>query len=157
MAESADATPGLDEVDRTLVRELVADGRATLAELAAATGLSVSAVQSRVRRLESRGVVTGYSARVNPDAFGPMLSAFVAITPLDPSQPDDAPARLEHIAEIEACYSVAGEESYVLFVRVASPPALEVLLQQIRTAANVRTRSTVILNTFYRERVSLPK
>ncbi|MEZ0358138.1 Lrp/AsnC family transcriptional regulator [Mycobacterium sp. SA01] len=157
MAENADATPGLDEVDRTLVRELVADGRATLAELAAATGLSVSAVQSRVRRLESRGVVTGYSARVNPDAFGPMLSAFVAITPLDPSQPDDAPARLEHIAEIEACYSVAGEESYVLFVRVASPPALEVLLQQIRTAANVRTRSTVILNTFYRERVSLPK
>ncbi|BBX06468.1 Lrp/AsnC family transcriptional regulator [Mycolicibacterium aichiense] len=157
MAESADAAHGLDEVDRTLVRELVADGRATLAELAAATGLSVSAVQSRVRRLESRGVVTGYSARVNPDAFGPMLSAFVAITPLDPSQPDDAPARLEHIAEIEACYSVAGEESYVLFVRVASPPALEVLLQQIRTAANVRTRSTVILNTFYSHRVSLPK
>ncbi|QEN15606.1 Lrp/AsnC family transcriptional regulator [Mycolicibacterium sp. ELW1] len=156
MAESADATHGLDEIDRTLVRELVADGRATLAELAAATGLSVSAVQSRVRRLESRGVVTGYSARVNPDAFGPMLSAFVAITPLDPSQPDDAPARLEHIAEIEACHSVAGEESYVLFVRVASPPALEVLLQQIRTAANVRTRSTVILNTFYSHRVSLP-
>lgn len=55
MAESADAAHGLDEVDRTLVRELVADGRATLAELAAATGLSVSAVQSRVRRLESRG------------------------------------------------------------------------------------------------------
>ncbi|KDE98644.1 AsnC family transcriptional regulator [Mycolicibacterium aromaticivorans JS19b1 = JCM 16368] len=156
MAESADAAHGLDEVDRTLVRELVADGRATLAELAAVTGLSVSAVQSRVRRLESRGVITGYSARVDPDAFGPMLSAFVAITPLDPSQPDDAPARLEHIAEIEACYSVAGEESYVLFVRVASPPALEVLLQQIRTAANVRTRSTVILNTFYSHQVSLP-
>ncbi len=81
MAESADAAHGLDEVDRTLVRELVADGRATLAELAAVTGLSVSAVQSRVRRLESRGVITGYSARVDPDAFGPMLSAFVAITP----------------------------------------------------------------------------
>jgi Lrp/AsnC family leucine-responsive transcriptional regulator len=151
----ADSAEGLDEIDRTLVRELVADGRATLAELAAATGLSVSAVQSRVRRLESRGVVTGYSARVNPEAFGNLLSAFVAITPLDPSQPDDAPARLEHIAEIEACYSVAGEESYVLFVRVESPRALEGLLQQIRTAANVRTRSTIILNTFYSDRVFL--
>jgi Lrp/AsnC family transcriptional regulator, leucine-responsive regulatory protein len=150
-------TEGLDEVDRTLVRELVADGRATLAELATATGLSVSAVQSRVRRLESRGVVTGYNARVDPEAFGQMLSAFVAITPLDPSQPDDAPARLEHIAEIEACYSVAGDESYVLFVRVESPRALEVLLQQIRTAANVRTRSTIILNTFYSDRVYLPE
>ena len=108
----------LDDIDRVLVRELVADGRATLAHLAATAGLSVSAVQSRVRRLESRGVVTGYTARINPEAVGQMLSAFVAITPLDPSQPDDAPARLEHIQAIESCHSVAGEESYVLLVRV---------------------------------------
>ena len=67
-----------------------------------------------------------------------MLSAFVAITPLDPSQPDDAPARLEHIEAIESCHSVAGEESYVLLVRVESARALEDLLQRIRTAANVR-------------------
>ena len=157
MADSADAVHGLDEIDRSVVRERVADGRGSLAELAGASGLSVSAVQSRVRRLESRGVVTGYSARVDPETFGHMLSAFVAITPLDPSQPDDAPARLEHIAEIEACYSVAGEESYILFVRVVSPRALEGLLQQIRTAANVRTRSTIILNTFYSDRVYLPE
>lgn len=157
MADTAEQAHGLDDIDRTVVRELVADGRATLAHLAATTGLSVSAVQSRVRRLEARGVVTGYSARVDPEAFGQMLSAFVAITPLDPSQPDDAPARLEHIAEIEACYSVAGEESYILFVRVESPRDLESLLQQIRTAANVRTRSTIILNTFYSDRVFLPE
>ena len=157
MAESGEAVHGLDEIDRTLVRELVADGRVTLAHLAATTGLSVSAVQSRVRRLETRNVVTGYSARVDPEAFGHMLSAFVAITPLDPSQPDDAPTRLEHIAEIEACYSVAVEESYVLFVRVESPRDLETLLQRIRTAANVRTRSTIILNTFYSDRVYLPE
>jgi len=95
--------------------------------------------------------------RINPEAVGQMLSAFVAITPLDPSQPDDAPARLHDIAEIEACYSVAGEESYILFVRVESPRALEGLLQQIRTTANVRTRSTIILNTFYSGRVYLPE
>jgi Lrp/AsnC family transcriptional regulator, leucine-responsive regulatory protein len=146
----------LDEIDRILARELVADGRSTLARLAAVAGLSVSAVQSRVRRLESRGVVTGYSARINPEAIGHMLSAFVAITPLDPSQPDDAPARLEYIAEIEACHSVAGEESYILLVRVASARALEDLLQRIRTAANVRTRSTIILQTFYEGRDFVP-
>ena len=157
MADSGEAAHDLDEIARTLVRELVADGRVTLAHLAATTGLSVSAVQSRVRRLEARNVVTGYSARVDPEAFGHMLSAFVAITPLDPSQPDDAPTRLEHIAEIEACYSVAGEESYILFVRVETPRDLETLLQQIRTAANVRTRSTIILNTFYSDRVYLPE
>lgn len=146
----------LDDIDRILVRQLVADGRATLAELAASAGLSVSAVQSRVRRLEARGVVSGYAARVDPEAVGHLLSAFVAITPLDPSQPDDAPARLAHIEEIEACHSVAGEESYVLLVRVQSARALEDLLQKIRTAANVQTRSTIILNTFYSDRQYIP-
>jgi Lrp/AsnC family leucine-responsive transcriptional regulator len=146
----------LDEIDRILARELVLDGRATLSHLAATTGLSVSAVQSRVRRLEARGIVTGYRANLDPEAVGHMLSAFVAITPLDPSQPDDAPARLEHIAEIESCHSVAGEESYVLLVRVSSARALEGLLQRIRTTANVRTRSTVILQTFYEGRQFVP-
>jgi Lrp/AsnC family leucine-responsive transcriptional regulator len=141
----ADTGEELDEIDRILVRELVADGRATLAALAASAGLSVSAVQSRVRRLETRGVV-----------IGNMLSAFVSITPLDPSQPDDAPARLEHIEAIVSCHSVAGDESYVLLVRVRSARLLEDLLQQIRTAANVRTRSTIILQSFYEGRDFVP-
>ncbi|WP_027500235.1 Lrp/AsnC family transcriptional regulator [Rhodococcus sp. UNC363MFTsu5.1] len=139
----------LDEIDTLLVRELIADGRATLATLAEKAGLSVSAVQTRVRRLEARRVIRGYAAKVDPEALGNQLSAFVAITPLDPSSPDDAPARLEHIPGVEACHSVAGEESYVLLVRVASPRALEALLQEIRSTANVRTRSTIILQTFY--------
>jgi Lrp/AsnC family leucine-responsive transcriptional regulator len=152
----ADAAEDLDDIDRTLVRELVADGRATLAHLAVSAGMSVSAVQSRVRRLETRGVVVGYRARIDPEAVGNMLSAFVSITPIDPSQPDDAPARLEHIDAIESCHSVAGDESYVLLVRVRSARALEDLLQQIRTAANVRTRSTIILQTFYEGRDFIP-
>jgi Lrp/AsnC family transcriptional regulator, leucine-responsive regulatory protein len=152
----ADAAEDLDDIDRTLVRELVADGRATLAHLAVSAGLSVSAVQSRVRRLETRGVVVGYRAQIDPEAVGNMLSAFVSITPIDPSQPDDAPARLEHIEAIESCHSVAGDESYVLLVRVRSARALEDLLQQIRTAANVRTRSTIILQTFYEGRDVIP-
>jgi len=106
-------------------------------------------VQSRVRRLEARGVIRGYTAQIDPEALGQMLSAFVAITPLDPSQPDEAPALLRHIPGIEACHSVAGEDSYVLMVRVASPRHLEQLLQEIRVTANVQTRSTIILQTFY--------
>jgi Lrp/AsnC family leucine-responsive transcriptional regulator len=146
----------LDDIDRILIRELVANGRATLSELAVSARLSVSAVQSRVRRLESRGVVAGYSARIDPEAVGHLLSAFVAITPLNPSQPDDAPARLEHIQEIESCHSVAGEESYILLVRVESARVLEDLLQRIRSTANVKTRSTIILSTFYSDRQRVP-
>ncbi|MDF2894379.1 MAG: putative AsnC family transcriptional regulator [Rhodococcus erythropolis] len=96
-------------------------------------------------------MIRGYSAKIDPEALGHNLSAFVAITPLDPSQPDDAPARLRHLPAVVSCHSVAGSESYVLLVRVASPRALERLLQEIRTAANVNTRSTIILQTFYDE------
>lgn len=139
----------LDRVDRLIIDELVSDGRATLATLAEKASLSVSAVQSRVRRLESRRVIRGYTAQVDPEAWGRPLSAFVAITPIDPAQPDDAPSRLKHLSAIESCHSVAGEESYVLLVRVESPRALERLLQEIRATANVQTRSTIILQTFY--------
>jgi Lrp/AsnC family leucine-responsive transcriptional regulator len=141
-----------DEIDRALLQALLSDGRATLSTLATASGLSVSAAQARVRRLEARGVITGYAARVDPDALGLPLAAFVAITPLDPAQPDDAPERLAAIPAIEACHSVAGEESYLLLVRVANPVDLEALLLQIRTTANVRTRTTVVLQTYYERR-----
>jgi Lrp/AsnC family leucine-responsive transcriptional regulator len=141
-----------DDVDRTLVALLAGDGRATLTTLAAAAGLSVSATQARVRRLEQRGVIQGYTATVDPEALGLPLAAFVAITPLDPAQPDDAPERLAELAAVEACYSVAGEESYLLLVRVASPRGLEDLLREIRLTANVRTRTTVVLQTFYERR-----
>jgi Lrp/AsnC family leucine-responsive transcriptional regulator len=141
-----------DDVDRALVAQLAGDGRATLASLAGAAGLSVSATQARVRRLEQRGVIRGYAADVDPEALGLPLAAFIAITPLDPAQPDDAPERLKALPAVEACYSVAGDESYLLLVRVASPQRLEVLLRQIRQVANVRTRTTVVLQTFYERR-----
>src|SRR5690606_20448350 len=115
-------------------------------------GLSTSAVQSRLRRLESRGVITGYRPILDAEAVGKPLSAFIEITPLDPGQPDNAPELLEPMPEIEACHSIAGNASYMLFVRVASPRALEELVNGIRTVANVSTRTTVVLQTYYEDR-----
>src|SRR5271155_4683234 len=112
-------------------------------ELARQTGLSVSAAQQRVRRLEHRGVIKGYAAIVNPDDAGLPLTAFISIKPFDPAAADDAPERLAHLRAIEACHSVAGDENYILKIRVASPTELENLLQEIRSAASVSTRTTV--------------
>jgi Lrp/AsnC family leucine-responsive transcriptional regulator len=84
--------------------------------------------------------------------IGLPLTAFVSIKPFDPAAPDDAPQRLERLDAIEACHSVAGDENYILKVRVASPTALEELLQQIRTLANVSTRTTIVLSTSYENR-----
>lgn len=145
-----------DDIDAAIVRAVLHDARATLADLSAAVGLSVSAVQARLRRLEARGVITGYRALVDAEAVGKPLAAFVEITPLDPGQPDNAPELLEHLSEIEACHSVAGDAAYILLVRVASPRHLEALVREIRTAASVNTRTTVVLQTFYENRPVLP-
>jgi len=145
-----------DDIDAGIVRAVSQDARATLADLSAAVGLSVSAVQARLRRLEARGVITGYRALVDAEAVGKPLAAFVEITPLDPGQPDNAPELLEHLAEIEACHSIAGDAAYMLLVRVASPRHLEALIRDIRSAASVNTRTTVVLQTFYENRPIFP-
>lgn len=137
----------LDAVDRQLLALLSTDGRRSYTDLAKDTGLSTSAVHQRVRRLEQRGAIHGYAAQVDPVAAGAPLTAFVSIKPTDPAAPDDAPERLQHIRQIEACHSVAGEESYILKVRAPGPVELEGLLQEIRAAAQVSTRTTVVLST----------
>ncbi len=131
---------------------LVADGRMSYTDLGKATGLSTSAVHQRVRRLEQRGVIRGYAAIVDPEAVALSLTAFISVKPFDPSAPDDVPDRLVGLEEIEACHSVAGDENYILKVRVPSPGDLEDLLGRIRTAAGVSTRTTVVLSTPYESR-----
>jgi len=142
----------VEETNRTIVALLARDGRMSFTELARRTGLSVSAAQQRVRRLERHGVIKGYVALIDPDDAGLPLTAFVSIKPFDPAAADDAPERLAHLRAIEACHSVAGDKNYILKVRVASPAALEQLLQEIRAAASVSTRTTIVLSTPYENR-----
>jgi Lrp/AsnC family leucine-responsive transcriptional regulator len=142
----------VEETDRRILTLLAVDGRMSFTDLGKATGLSTSAVHQRVKRLERRGLIQGYAALVDHDQIGLPLTAFVSITPIDPSEPDDYPARLADIAELESCWSVAGDESYILKVRVPTPGALEDLLARIRGAANVSTRTTIVLSTPYENR-----
>ena len=145
----------MEDIDREILRLLLADGRMSYTDLGRSTGLSTSAVHQRVRRLEQRGVIKGYTAVVDFEAIGLPLTAFVSVTPLDPAAPDDLPERLAHVPEIEACHSVAGSENYILKVRVPTPGALEGLLARLRGVASVSTRTTIVLSTPFEAR-SLP-
>ncbi|MGW0997373.1 Lrp/AsnC family transcriptional regulator [Streptomyces sp. NPDC002520] len=142
----------MEELDRQIVQLLVKDGRMSYTDLGKATGLSTSAVHQRVRRLEQRGVIRGYAAVVDPEAVGLPLTAFISVKPFDPSAPDDIADRLAGVHEIEACHSVAGDENYILKVRVATPHELEELLTRLRSLAGVSTRTTVVLSTPYEAR-----
>lgn len=147
----------MERVDQLICELLARDGRMSFTDLGKGTGLSTSAVHQRVRRLEQRGVIRGYGAMIDYHEVGLPLTAFISIRPTDPAAPDDSPDRLADIKQIEACYSVAGDESYILKVRVAEPSDLEDLLARIRSTANVSTRTTIVLSTPYEHRpVDLP-
>jgi Lrp/AsnC family leucine-responsive transcriptional regulator len=136
----------LDERDLEIVSALREDARATYADIAARVGLSASSVHERVRKLEANGVITAYRAVVEPEALGLFVTALIAVTPLDPQQPDDLPERLADLPEVEDCLSVAGEANYILKVRTRSTNHLEELIRRLREKAGVSTRTTIVLS-----------
>jgi Lrp/AsnC family leucine-responsive transcriptional regulator len=142
----------VEDLDQQILTLLAEDGRMSYTDLGKATGLSTSAVHQRVKRLEQRGLIKGYGATIDYEQVGKPLTAFISIRPMDPAQPDDAPERLSSIREIESCWSVAGDESYILKVRVSTPTDIEDLLARVRAAANVSTRTTIVLSTPYENR-----
>ena len=137
----------LDATDESILDALEEDGRATLAQLSRLSGLSVSAVQSRVQKLEKRGVIKGYRAVLDYELRGLPISAFVSVTPLDYSQEADIPGKLHELEGVVSCYSIA--PSFMLVVRVSSPSKLEELLNRIHRTVPVSTESTVILQTYF--------
>jgi Lrp/AsnC family transcriptional regulator, leucine-responsive regulatory protein len=139
--------PAVDLKDRAILEALQEDARATYASIGARVGLSASSVHDRVRKLERGGVIRGYRAEIEPGAVGLDVTALVSLMPLDPSEPDDLPHRVEGIPEVQDCLSVAGRENYVLKVRTRTTEELEDLLQRIREKAGVQTRTTVVLST----------
>lgn len=145
----------MEATDRTILQCLSRDGRMSFTDLGKATGLSTSAVHQRVKRLEERGVIRGYRAVLDAEEVGAPLTAIIAIAPLDPAGVDDIPEQIRDITQIESCYSVAGDMSYLLKVRVASPGELETLISRIRVAGNVSTRTTVVLSTAWEDRSTL--
>jgi Lrp/AsnC family leucine-responsive transcriptional regulator len=136
----------LDERDLEIVTALREDARATYADIATRVGLSASSVHERVRKLEASGVITAYRAVVDPEAMGLFVTALIAVTPLDPQQPDDLPDRLLDVPEVEDCLSVAGEANYILKVRTRSTNHLEELIRRLREKAGVSTRTTIVLS-----------
>ncbi len=142
----------MESLDRTIGLALAKDSSLSLSDFAAQLDVPSSTLHQRVKKLEARGVITGYRAEIDKRQVGLKISALVSLTPIDPAAPDDIVEKISKISEIESCWSVAGVESYIVKVAVAEPEALEELLARIRAAANVSTKTSVILSTAFESR-----
>ncbi|MBV9822831.1 MAG: Lrp/AsnC family transcriptional regulator [Actinobacteria bacterium] len=144
----------MDAVDRAILDALRANARATFAELAREVGLSAPAVHERVNKLEAQNVITGYHAAVAPESLGYSMSALVGIFLSDIADVDAVADQLAALPAVEDCWFVAGEESFVVKVRVPDISGLEHAIRALSKLKGVaRTRSTVVLSTRFEGRV----
>lgn len=148
----------IDETDAKILAILQRDARIANADIARRLGMAPSAIFERIRKLEARGVIAGYTARLNPRALDRGLLAFVFVRADERlSHPEPTDARLAAIPEVQEVHHVAGEDCYLVKVRVADTEALARLLREsfgvIETIQS--TRTTIVLSTV-KESAALP-
>ncbi len=145
----------IDDNDRKILNIVQEDARISNAEIARQVGLAPSAVLERIRKLEERGVIRGYAAKIDAAEVGLGLTAFIAVRTHECCGETDK--FLAEIPEVLEVHDVAGEESYLLKVRVKNTEHLSRLLRErLKNVPNVAlTKTTVVLQTI-KETIALP-
>jgi Lrp/AsnC family leucine-responsive transcriptional regulator len=139
----------LDPIDLQILEQLQANARETQADIARAVGLAPSAVLERIRKLEARGVIRGYSTDVNPRVLGLGLLAFVAVRSEEASVDPQIAKVLSESPEVLEVHHVAGDDCYLIKVRARDAEHLGQLLRtRFGRIPGVRsTRTTIVLET----------
>ena len=138
-----------DPIDYQLLALLQSDARGTQMQLAQAVGLSQPAVAERLRKLEEKGVLLGYVARLDPRRMGNDIRAFVGVRISHPRHHDAFTRRIQDIPEVLECHRVAGNDSYLLKIITQNTVTLDELISSTlrRLAGVTRTHTTIALAT----------
>ncbi len=143
----------MDDLDRLIIARLTEDGRRAYREIAAEAGVATTTVHQRVKRLRAEGVITGTRARVDWEAVGLPVTALVWVEGVSGRALADVAEDLRAIPQIQSCFAVTGEFDLLLTVRAESSGHLGQLLEEIRGHAPGRSRTIVVLATYFEGRV----
>ena len=142
---SINQSPTLDATDRELLALLQANARESVTTLSKKLGVARTTVIARMERLQTSGVITGYSVRLNQATLEKSLQAYVGLS-VQPRAGREVLKRLAKMPEIKLVCSVSGEFDYVAWIRADSPNALDRLLDEIGETEGVsKTTTSVVL------------
>jgi len=140
----------MDDVDRAIVALLRENARRSYHDIGGHVHLSAPAVKRRVDRLEQEGVLIGYTAILDPEAFGWHAEAFVDLYCEGNMPAGSIKDAVEREPGVISAHTVAGEASALLHVMAADTKALELALERIRATEGVtRTVTEVVLSTLF--------
>src|ERR1043166_2076186 len=146
----------IDDKDRAILKILQQNARTSNAEIARQLGMAPSAILERIRRLEASGVIQGYEARIDPEALGYHLTAFIFVGSNDVTGELKTAERLAEVPEVQEVHHIAGEDCFLLKVRAPDARSLgRMLRERISAIGPLRTRTTIVLETV-RESGQLP-
>ncbi|WP_422924742.1 Lrp/AsnC family transcriptional regulator [Singulisphaera sp. PoT] len=139
----------IDEIDRQLLNFLQADARISNAELARRVGMAPSGVLERVKKLEERGLIRGFEARLDARKLGSGLVAFAFVKSDDRVGGIESAQALAAIPEVQEVHHIAGEDCYLIKIRVSDVEALGRLLREkVGVIPTIRsTRTTIVMET----------
>ena len=147
----------IDDIDGKILSILQNDARTSNAEIARRLAMAPSAILERIRKLETRGLIDGYEARLNPEALDLGLLAFIYVRADERIGSRVIGDELAAFPEVQEVHHIAGEDCYLLKVRVADTNALSDLLRQrLGPIDAIRsTRTTIVLSTI-KETAQIP-
>lgn len=136
----------MDVIDKKILQMAQLHGRASYHEFGEAVGLSVSAINERLKKLQSQGVIRGWSAQIDSKSIGLEVLAFIYVQIDRPNNEKEFSKRVNAIHEVIECHYVTGEWSYLMKVRTATIAELEtVLSSKIKSIDGVMNTHTVIV------------
>lgn len=139
--------------DARILDVLQRDGRRPYAEIGAEVGMTGPSAHERVKKLEARGVITGYTATVDPRSIGYDILAFSWVTQAPGTTQHDLTAAFAAIPEIEECHHIAGEADYLIKVRARDTRDLERVLRRVQSTPNVfQTETDVVFSSGFERR-----
>lgn len=139
----------LDDLDYEILDRLTVNARITWAELASKLNLSAPSIADRVRKLEEKGVIIGYSAKLDYHSLGYTVTAFIAVDLLHPKYIENFLNVINAIPEVEECHHIAGEDDYLLKIRCKTTQHLDAFLTgRLKVIKGIsRTRTTIVLSS----------
>lgn len=153
----------IDDIDRQIILLIQENARLSNSALAKAVGLTTSTVYERIKKLEKKKIIKGYTTVVDADALGKPIIAFIRL--IVGAAAEEYIASRDNLVEIcqaepdvLECHNVAGEDCYILKVRVTGPRDLEALIERIRSQVQIsRSITHIVLSTLKESSKVIPR